>query len=188
MRKLILTGALLLSAGAARAQAPASNDFQGLSAWIATQQAHAGTATPVKGKLFKGTYASTSWDFLSYGQAGINVGLASAADYFDGAICMDVATGKVTRYGLSPTVHFGNIWDASYASIPSGIKTHVYMPNLPDVTIAPQFLFPPGGNLAKWRWDADFMLAVGYRFGGLTPQALKDAVAQRQALRNGPAR
>lgn len=163
MKKIVLS---LLLAAVSMPCAAQSSDLQNLQTWALQQQYQAGTASPVVGKFFKNTYASTSWDVISIGQSGINIAKATAKDYVDIGPCMDVATGRITRYGATVILHIGNIWNDFTARLPENIADHVYLASIPNVQVGAQFLAPVNRPVSKATLADDFMINIGYRFGG----------------------
>lgn len=163
MKNLVLS---LLLAAVAVPCAAQSSDLQNLQTWALQQQYQMGTASPVVGKFFKNTYASTSWDALSIGQSGINVAKATAKDYVDVGPCMDVATGRVTRYGATVILHLGNIWNDAVSHLPAALANHVYLASIPNIQAGAQFLGPVSRPVSKATLANDFMVNIGYRFGG----------------------
>lgn len=166
---LICFGSSILFAQSALPTVPnplPPTDIQNLETWFLAQQYQAGTASPIVGKVFKETYASTWWDAFSLGQSGINVGKAGALDYVDLGPVMNVATGQVTRYGLAVPIHVGNIWNTLITKLPPKVSDHVVLASIPNVTLAGQLLAPKGLPLNKFTWGKDFNVAVAYRFGG----------------------
>lgn len=159
--------ALLFLYGLARAQepaaAPAPSNLHDLVKWVGTQQAHVGTA---RGLEDSSSYATTWWDAVSYGQKGINVGAAGALDFLDLGPAVSAANGRSTRYGQAVTLHVGNVWNSLAANLPTSLAKHVHLVVLPNVTVAPLFLWPYRLPLNRWTWGKDFQVSVGYRFGG----------------------
>src|ERR1039458_4609317 len=69
-----------------------------LMQWVQTQQANIGLGLDWHGIK----YVTTSWDVISLGSSGINVGAAGSKDYFDLGPLTSAANGEKTRYGGLP--------------------------------------------------------------------------------------
>lgn len=165
MKKMLLL-ALMLMPRVAMSQTAPSSDFQNLMTWIGTQQIQLGTASPISGHMFKNTYAASWWDAVSIGQSGLNVGRAGALDFINIGPGMNVATDKISRYGIVIPVHVGNIWNSLINHLPSSVASHVNLASVPNMTVAAEFLAPTRVPISKATLTNDFLVAVGYRFGG----------------------
>lgn len=137
-----------------------------LSSWVQCQQGQSGLAYQVVNSKWRQTYATTWWDMVSFGQAGINIGAANAHDYIDLGPTVNAGNALVTRYGLSIPIHIGNIWNDSSKHLPASIASRVRLASIPNMTIAPQFFWPQDGNMSDWTFLKDFMLSIAYRYGG----------------------
>lgn len=169
MNKLLLAVVLAsVSVVPVRAQSadPAAapvDQIAALYSWVKTQQANAG----ISYDLHRAKYACTWWDLISVGSSGMNVGIATAKDYFDLGPATAVANAAPTRYGQGSALHVGNIWNATIGNLPGGIAKHVKITSLPDVTVGGLFFMPKNGSVKSWTWRNDFQLAMAYRFGGV---------------------
>lgn len=159
--KKMLIAVLLMAAYCAPVKAQ-TTDFGNFLTWLQSQQAQVGTALTIDAKL----YAATWWDAISVGQAGLNVGKAGALDYVDLGPELSVANGLSPRYGAALPIHVGNIWNTVATHLPSSISSHLIITALPNVTIAPVFLWPQNGSINNWTWRNDFQYTFAYRFGG----------------------
>jgi hypothetical protein len=128
--------------------------------WVQTQQANVGVGLDWKGVKF----VTTSWDLISFGQSGLNVAKAGAADYFDLGPMTSAANGEKTRYGALPLLHVGNVWNG--INLPANIQSHIGKTTLPDVAAGLGFFEPKNGVLRSFKWKEDTQFVVVYRFGG----------------------
>lgn len=171
--KMLIAALMLAAAAPSFAQSAPSGSLSALVQWLGTQQEQLGTSLGFqKGANNKPVeYATGWWDFASLGSSGLNVGLASAQDYLDAGFGTAAANAETTRYGFFFPVHLGNLWNAASAHLPAKIGDHIYMASLPNVTLAIAAYEPTNGALDKWTIKKDGQLSIGYRFGGVTPNA-----------------
>jgi len=171
MKKIIIVISLVAVPVLSKAQvATTTANTPGVSdliKWLGTQQAQVGTSIAYNGVK----YAATWWDMASFGQSGLNVGLASALDYLDFGPGTALANEEQTRYGAAVPIHLGNIWNSVTTSMPSKVASHVHLTALPNVTFCPFFLYPQDGVLKHFTWKKDLQGAIGYRFGGAATTA-----------------
>lgn len=161
MNKALIVLLLVVGVPAVAQTAP-SDPAAGLASWAATQQAQVGVSLD----LHKTKYAVTWWDAVSWGQKGVNVGLAGAKDYIDLGPAMAVANGASPRWGQAIPLHVGNIWNSATSSLPPSTAAHFNLVTLPNVTVSPLFLVPDHKPITKWTWSNDFQVVVAYRIGG----------------------
>lgn len=163
MKKIIIA-ILMFAAVSVRAQSPQinPNDLAALGQWITSQQVNFGAAKDLHAK----SAAVGWWDVISIGRNGFNVAKASDLDCIDFGAGSSVMGNEKPRYGVMVPIHFGNLWNTASSRLPTNLASHVYLPMIPKVTIAPLFL-QHKGNPKKWNWNDDFEMAVSYSFGGI---------------------
>ena len=136
--------------------------------WIKCQKAYAGIGYIARGD--KAKWATTSWDLVQFGAAGLNVAQPSnSLDYVDIAPMMAVANDRAPRYGACLPIHVGNLWNT--VKLPANVAGHINQTSLPAFIVGYCALYPNenGVNLplGKMRpWSRDGMVMFNYGFGG----------------------
>ena len=157
MNKILLAATLMFISIGVHA-----DDLDNLIDWVKTQQINVGTGISLNGVKFETQW----WDLIAIGKKGINIGKAESLDFIDFGPVLSLANVQRPRYGQAIPIHAGNIWNSITGKIPPSLVSHIFLASLPNITIAPIFLFPENSSLNKWRWQDDFQIAVAYKFGG----------------------